>query len=346
MLLALLLAPVALAQDEPESVDTRPPEPIHKVYPSYPEEALDRDLEDQVCEVRAWIDVEGVPSQVRAEDCPEPFARAAADALSQWRFKPGQLNGEDAPSQYIVRLEFRQAKPGGPTPEQVEASADHVYVSAKAIHRVPPRYPRAAWGPSLATTTCKVRVFIDTKGKPTEVSPEDCLADFVQPTIDAVMQWRFEPARIDGEPYASEFFVRVVFKRDSALGDLVSEEQLEQIRAAHTLHRDDAEACTMGLTVYPDGSVGGLSSNRLPECMVLPTGSVRVPSRLAEGLVEARTCEVGFDSDRGVAERLDLSACDKDLRRPTRWLVQEWIWNSWEEEAQPYVLTVRWAPAP
>lgn len=214
MLLALLLASTTLAADDStaDEPDRRPPEPIHRVYPNYPEGGLSEEQQGQICELRANIDLEGVPTEVRAEDCPEAFVQLSVDALSQWRFRPGQVQGEDAPSEYVVRFEFRQTNhPGGPSAEELAEVEGHDYVPVKVTHRVAPRYPRAAYGLSLASHTCKVRVHVDAKGQPSAVQPEDCLADFVQPTIDAVMQWRFQPAGIDGKPYPSQFFVNVAY---------------------------------------------------------------------------------------------------------------------------------------
>jgi hypothetical protein len=234
------------------------------------------------------------------------------------------------------------AEPAG----EVPVSEREGYEPPEVVYRETPRYPGGALRLDAEQLLCTVVVQVSDKGRPTGVEPRDCFAHFVKPTRDALMRWRFRPATVDGEPVASEFLVRIDYRTRQAMGQTLSREEFDRIRASHGLLEDDSEDCVMALTVHSDGAVSSLASNRAPECMALPRGTVAPPRRLfAEGQ-GLRRCRVRFVSDRGAAEDLDLGDCAKELRGPTSRLVRGWLWNSWEDEGQPYRLTVRWSPDP
>lgn len=55
-------------------------------------------------------------------------------------------------------------------------------------------------------------VSIDDTGKVTKVAVVSGPAVFHQSAIDAVMRWRYEPARLNGQPTATHAQVRVFFR--------------------------------------------------------------------------------------------------------------------------------------
>jgi protein TonB len=54
------------------------------------------------------VDSNGAVSNARLESAGPSryFANAALQAARRWRFKPAQVNGEDVPSEWILRFEF------------------------------------------------------------------------------------------------------------------------------------------------------------------------------------------------------------------------------------------------
>lgn len=81
------------------------------------------------------------------------------------------------------------------------AEAPQTYVPAKAIERIPPKYPRKslnrgheAW---IDLACC-----VDESGVPQNVSVLDATGDasFQQQAVEMMKDWRFEPALVDGKP--------------------------------------------------------------------------------------------------------------------------------------------------
>lgn len=83
--------------------------------------------------------------------------------------------------------------------------------------------PGPDWKPEGNLWRMEVRVMLDEQGKPTKASVTDndlssdgMVRRFERLALRAVRDWRYEPARIDGEPVASE--MRMAFHFDTRIG--------------------------------------------------------------------------------------------------------------------------------
>jgi len=77
-----------------------------KVAPSYPQNALRMHIEGSV-ELQATISKEGNITQVKVLSGDPQLARAASDAVKQWKYKPYLLNGEPVEIQTGVTVNFK-----------------------------------------------------------------------------------------------------------------------------------------------------------------------------------------------------------------------------------------------
>ncbi|MBN2799355.1 MAG: energy transducer TonB [Deltaproteobacteria bacterium] len=78
--------------------------------------------------------------------------------------------------------------------------------------RVVPEYPAAAKDLNLGDVDCKARVFIDEEGTPFDIQFEACPRVFHQSTRDAIMKWRWYPAKVNREKVQAQFIINVKYK--------------------------------------------------------------------------------------------------------------------------------------
>lgn len=78
----------------------------HRVEPVYPERAKRQQLEGTV-RLRVAVDAEGNVEDVRVLSGSSLFARAAADAVRQWRYEPTLVEGKAVPVTGEVTMTFR-----------------------------------------------------------------------------------------------------------------------------------------------------------------------------------------------------------------------------------------------
>jgi protein TonB len=93
-------APVAAAKT------VRDPKLISSTRPVYPATAKTTNIQGIVT-VSASIDANGKVVSAKALSGPILLRQAAADAVSQWKYSPGLIDGKPAPSQVTVSVEFR-----------------------------------------------------------------------------------------------------------------------------------------------------------------------------------------------------------------------------------------------
>ena len=197
--------------------------------------------------IRCWIDVAVDPdgtARAVPEICDDVAAwTATSDAVAQWRFQPI----EGRPNR--VRLRFAY-DPGQVVVTPIErdrlvtsvAEIEHIATDGevedgvygdilggtlggpagtpRTFHhseirikkQVFPEYPAAAKDKHLGDVRCRARVFIDDAGKPTGVKHESCPKVFHQSLEHALMQWRWYPARVDGEKVPAQFVIAISYK--------------------------------------------------------------------------------------------------------------------------------------
>ncbi len=78
----------------------------HRVEPSYPAQALSQRLEGPVV-LQVWVGKDGTVRDVKLVRGYFALARAASDAVRQWRFKPYGSNGMPIDFQTIVTVNFK-----------------------------------------------------------------------------------------------------------------------------------------------------------------------------------------------------------------------------------------------
>lgn len=78
----------------------------HRVEPNYPAQALPQHLEGSVV-LQVWVAKDGAVRDVKLVRGYFALARAASDAVRQWRFKPYSSNGKPVDFQTIVTVNFK-----------------------------------------------------------------------------------------------------------------------------------------------------------------------------------------------------------------------------------------------
>jgi len=94
------------AQPPPLGGDVRPPKLIKSSIPAYPSLARTQRVSGDV-QLDALVDTTGKIGDVKILSGPLLLQRAAADAIRQWKYTPGMLDGIPTPLHVTVVLKFR-----------------------------------------------------------------------------------------------------------------------------------------------------------------------------------------------------------------------------------------------
>src|SRR5579863_7922533 len=101
------------------------------------------------------------------------------------------------------------------TEKTPERKTDGVYTvgngvtSPRLVHQVEPEHPRQGF---RVTGAVLIGLIVNSKGEPDEVHVVRSLEKEIhQCAVDAVKQWRFEPATKDGKPVAVRISVEIRF---------------------------------------------------------------------------------------------------------------------------------------
>ena len=153
------------------------------------------------------VNVDSLVSVVKVLKGPEEFHQAAIDAISQYRFKPGTLNGKVVPVRMPQSIIFRLPKQQTPPPASGDADSSKVLefymveVKPKVLHSVKPVYPEEALRDSLEGKVF-LKFIVNVDGLVTDVRVLRGPEVFHQAAIDAVSQFRYKPAEHNGKPVA------------------------------------------------------------------------------------------------------------------------------------------------
>ena len=74
------------------------------------------------------------------------------------------------------------------------------------------RYPRNAQSMNLGPVDCRVRIFIDARGRPYEVKMESCPNIFRESAEQAAMKYRFYPMKVAGESVPCQFVLSIKYR--------------------------------------------------------------------------------------------------------------------------------------
>jgi TonB family protein len=196
-------------------------QPIYRVEPFYPPSAIADHIEGTVT-LRAAIDREGTVSSVKAISGPPVLVAAAEDVVRQWRYEPALRGGQPIETEEEVVIEFRLSpSPSGgsgqaPTPgrsEQELETATTNPVQDGVLRQVLPEVPQKARDTIRGTFGVSTRIRVDPSGSVTQATldspgPSKYFADLA---LKAARQWKFAPARIDGQAVSSEWILRFEF---------------------------------------------------------------------------------------------------------------------------------------
>lgn len=225
---------------------------VHNPAPAYPALAKQAGIQGRVF-LEVLIGGEGKIKQIRVVSGHPLLAQAAVDAVREWEYRPTFLNNE--PVEVATTVEVNFVLDG----EQVSAvsdrtaqysrmpalpsSADDARVrvngelqESRLISKVNPEYPALARQARIQGVV-RLEAAISKEGAVDKVQVISGHPLLLQPAIDAVRQWRYQPTLLNGEPVAVLTRIDVNF----VLGDASAG------RAA-TSRASDAEEKRIGLS--------------------------------------------------------------------------------------------------
>ena len=199
------------------SVDVKPVL-TNPVEPVYPDKARKAGVTGNVF-LKFVVNVDGTVSHINVIKGKADFHKAAIDAISQCRFTPAEHDGKPVPVWMTQRISFKPRKPKSvPPPQRGDAKAETGFdsgeVDAKPVitHSVQPIYPEWARFSGGRTGSVHVKFKVNEDGSVSDVRPLKGQSIFIKPAIDAISQYRFEPAEHNGEPVAVWMTHRISFQ--------------------------------------------------------------------------------------------------------------------------------------
>ncbi|HLK67623.1 MAG TPA: TonB family protein [Bryobacteraceae bacterium] len=179
---------------------------ISKRDPVYPEEAR-RAGTKGIVELVVTIASDGHVKTARTLRGDPLLAKAAEDAVLQWRYKPTLLNGTAVESQSQVFVNFAGQPPLATPPSSAPPAG--AFEPAALIFRKEPIHPGGDLQGLGGTVIFQARVGMD--GRLSNIRVTDGPAELVPAALEAVKQWVYRPARVDGQAIETDTQIELRF---------------------------------------------------------------------------------------------------------------------------------------
>ena len=171
----------------------------------------------------------GVDGTAKVRDAflarPHPCADLVIPVLQQSKFQPGTLDGKPVPVLVCIRVPFLRIREPIPRIGPCAASFERTDSAAPDPFRLPPGarapVPIKTVVPEFTDEARRahhegvvlVSMIVNEEGLPTEVQVERSAGmGLDEKAVEAVSQYRFEPAMLDGKPIAARVRVEVSFR--------------------------------------------------------------------------------------------------------------------------------------
>jgi TonB family protein len=197
-------------------------EPFEWTTPKYPKDARKVGKSGDVV-LMLNIDANGwVTGATPLSGDPE-LVDATIKAATKWKYVPYDLNGAPAPvtTKILARFIITETKPADvavafevpPAPHFDSVyEVGHGVTAPKALSSPDPSYSDQARADHFQGT-CVLSLIVGPDGRPYNVKPERTLGEGLdEKAIQAVRQWKFDPARKDGKPVPVAIKVEVQFR--------------------------------------------------------------------------------------------------------------------------------------
>lgn len=306
------LAGSAFAQVANEDEIKTPPKPVKRTQPEYP---FDMRRAGQMGAAIVEFIVTTRGTIIEAQSVAETdflFGKAAVNAVSGWKFKPGMVDKKPVNTRMLVPIYFTLSGSGiddisakiesvitGFPPKSPEAvPAEFQYDQApKPFRYQPPVWP---WvdGKPVREGTADVYYGIDSNGVVAQVRVVSATSEVFGKAAQAAVEcWRFKPAERDGKPVPALGRREVNFKLYLSK-DMPELRQLEAIEDGTANYADPAsldeklrplsrEAAQYPMALIKEG-VGGTA---VIECIIDRSGKVVLPR-----IIEASREEFGWSA--------------------------------------------------
>ena len=259
---------------------------------------------------------------------------------------------------------------GGVVGGQVSSPRSFHHSELAVRHRVTPDYPPEAAELGPDPQMCKVRVFIEEQGVPYNFIFESCARVFHDSVRTALADWRWHPAKFNGEKVKAQFLMNVRFNpprraTSTADGELPSEPNDSTSTTADPTPVPPSEPPTPEPAAEPhepdEGYViGGPTGMWMGE----DTGALRFhhtdvqvrrrrtpsyPAGAAELGPGAQICKVRvFIDERGAPYDVLMESCDSVFHDSARTALAKWRWypprfNGEKVKAQ-FLMDLRFEP--
>jgi TonB family protein len=187
--------------------------------PDYPLEAAAKKIQGQVV-IRLHILETGEVESTEIVSGEPLLAKAAADTMRRWKFKPFIKGGKpirirhDVPFTFSLKGHFSDECAAALAAQAANAT-HHIRLSTEVmvgnlIHTVDPEYPEIARRNRVKGTVLLYAV-IGEDGRIRDVKALCGPPILVPAALDAIRQWRYRPYELNGAPVAVETTINVEF---------------------------------------------------------------------------------------------------------------------------------------
>jgi TonB family protein len=179
---------------------------VYRKEGEYTEEARRARVNGEV-ELELIVGKDGIPRDIRVVKSLPRLDEAAIQAVGQWRFKPALLNGVPVEAKTRVAMTFKLLPgPTAPTPDASQGPISRPIL----VFRKEPVYPKLAQQMGQhGTVELMATIGVDGKVKSVKVLKGPPM--LMKAAQEAVMQWVYKPALVDGVAVENDTMVVVYF---------------------------------------------------------------------------------------------------------------------------------------
>ncbi|PYT83333.1 MAG: hypothetical protein DMG40_03375 [Acidobacteria bacterium] len=184
------------------------PTPLSLVAAPYPPQAL---FGGEIL-LDARVDTRGRLTDIRVVQGQPPFLEEVLGALQTWTFLPARQDGRAVDARLGIVFQFPQPyvpKMTARVHEYKETGMDSKDRAALPLFTLEPEYPPN----SIGEGSVILNEIADSQGRVTSIHVVRDLETLTAPTVAAVKQWKFAPARRGGEDVESGVIVVATFRR-------------------------------------------------------------------------------------------------------------------------------------